>query len=509
MGFISILGHRKLDEQLLKLTTMPGSFLDLNLNFVLEQIQNGWKESSYEKYYYLLPGNIEDIRYRQDACRDLEQDGLYEAVCRFLKDMQKARKFEEYMKESSHPLQRDCWCMDSAWFYSRAVKRLFHEIKECRPMYTAFRDLEHWLEEKTQAEEFENLCQEASNCMEEVSSLQYRMKIYHGRVCIEKIKETADWDKKLDELLHVEEGVLSGLIESPFGSVQKLSYLESMVLDAIEKENREVFAKFHHFYEMHHDFMDEVLLRFEREIQLLISFRIFRRKLESDGFSFCYPDITEQTFLVKGCYDMALAIKNTKEGKKVVPNDLEYKEGEKFFVITGPNQGGKTTFARSIGHVVYFSLLGLPVPASEAKIPFFHNVLTHFATEESVETGSGKLREELLRLSPMMRGDAKHNLILINELFTTATTYDAYIMGNRVMEHFIGLDCLGIYVTHIQELAEEKDGVISLVAEVDERDTHHRTYKMLRQPSVGIGYASDIVEKYEMSYADIKRRLAR
>ena len=141
------------------------------------------------------------------------------------------------------------------------------------------------------------------------------------------------------------------------------------------------------------------------------------------------------------------------------------------------------------------------------KIPLFRDVITHFATEESVKTGSGKLKEELDRLAPLMKKGYGRNFVLINELFTTATTYDALIMGTRVMKHFIEKDCRGIYVTHIRELAGDMEGVTSLVASVDKRDSHLRTYKMKRQQPEGIGYASDIVEKYDLSLDCLRRRL--
>lgn len=68
----------------------------------------------------------------------------------------------------------------------------------------------------------------------------------------------------------------------------------------------------------------------------------------------------------------------------------------------------------------------------------------------------------------MMQQEKRRQFVILNELFTTATTYDAMIMGKKVMAHFIGRDCYGIYVTHIQELAEESESIVSLVAQLEE-----------------------------------------
>lgn len=131
-----------------------------------------------------------------------------------------------------------------------------------------------------------------------------------------------------------------------------------------------------------------------------------------------------------------------------------------------------------------------------------------------METGRGKLKEELTRLAPMMCEEYRKSFVILNELFTTAATYDAYIMGRRVMAHFIKQDCFGIYVTHLQELAEEKEvgeemegKVVSMAACVDERDSHIRTYQIARRAPEGVGYAYALVEKYHLTYPELKERL--
>ena len=94
------------------------------------------------------------------------------------------------------------------------------------------------------------------------------------------------------------------------------------------------------------------------------------------------------------------------------------------------------------------------------------------------------------------------------------------------MAHFIKQDCFGVYVTHLQELAGEKgtgeewkkekeqteegmEGrVVSMAACVDERDSHIRTYKIVRRAPEGVGYAYALVEKYHLTYPELKERLA-
>ena len=211
---------------------------------------------------------------------------------------------------------------------------------------------------------------------------------------------------------------------------------------------------------------------------------------------------------VQGGYDLALAYKNQMEGKRTVPNDYHFKGQERFFVVTGPNQGGKTTFGRSVGQLIYFANMGFPVPAQQARLPYFPGIVTHFSVEESMESGRGKLKEELVRLAPIMQGEQHRLFVIINELFTSAATYDAAQMGRRVIDHFLEQDCYGIYVTHIDELAGERESVVSLVASLEGGKEHRRTFKLVRQPSTGKGYVETIVDQFGLSYEEIRRRLA-
>ena len=173
----------------------------------------------------------------------------------------------------------------------------------------------------------------------------------------------------------------------------------------------------------------------------------------------------------------------------------------------GPNQGGKTTFARSLGQLVYFAGMGLDVPAIRANVPYFAALMTHFSAEESLGSGKGKLKEELVRLAPMMEEQAESAFVIINELFTTAAHYDGCIMGRRVLNHFIEKGCMGVFVTHLKELGKSVEGVAELTAMLDGSRERKRTYKISREQMQDVGYAEDIVNKYGLTYSELQRRL--
>ena len=111
----------------------------------------------------------------------------------------------------------------------------------------------------------------------------------------------------------------------------------------------------------------------------------------------------------------------------------------------------------------------------------------------------------MTRLAPMMEANRKGTFVGINELFTTAANYDAQIMGQRGLKHFIDLGCRGIYVTHLRELASAHEQVASLRAMLDENK--RPTYRIQRGEAAENAGAEKQVEKYRLTYPQLKERL--
>ncbi len=286
-----------------------------------------------------------------------------------------------------------------------------------------------------------------------------------------------------------------------------LTELEQEVIKIVMKKNSSLFKKIRDFQTKYFNYENPVIHRFASEITYYLSFYSFEEKMKEIGFCFSTPTVGQEKRLeAVGLYDLALACVNKKAPKKIVSNDIYYGEGEEIFVLTGPNQGGKTTFARSLGQLIYFGKMGLDVPAISAHLHYYTDILTHFSVEESVETGRGKLKEELIRLAPMMEQEYEGAFVIINELFTTAANYDACIMGRNVLEHFIKQHCQGIYVTHLPELSEIGNGVVSIRATLDEQRIQN--FKIVREKADSTACAVNQINKYRLTYQQLKERLS-
>ena len=117
----------------------------------------------------------------------------------------------------------------------------------------------------------------------------------------------------------------------------------------------------------------------------------------------------------------------------IVANTFSYDENGRFYIVTGPNHGGKSIFAYSIGMTQALFQLGLFVPAKSAVLSPVTNIYTHFPSSDENNYGKGRLESECARLGAIMNKLCDTDLLLMDE----STTED----NQRFEESFERLLC--------------------------------------------------------------------
>ncbi|MCR5251632.1 MAG: hypothetical protein K6E50_13600 [Lachnospiraceae bacterium] len=479
----------------------PPFFVDLNIDQILERITDGWGED-VRSLYLAFPATKEDEEYRRAVYGDFKKKEVLAAMTEYYTGMRERALYAERRENAYEEVQKQVWQLREICSYALAAEKLCEKLKEAQLASEGMKGFTAYLSECVNEEGYRSMREEALTLWKELSAFRVVLTYEKERFTLAESKGEGDYENFLAECFP---GVKKDF-QSPFLDREYYSRLEEEVVKLFRKKHKPFFRQLESFCKEHPEYIHDGIREAEQEMPYYLSYAQFEAKMQEKGMVFATPKTSPDKLSASGLYDLALALANQAKGKDVVANELYLAPEERFFVLTGPNQGGKTTYGRSLGQLVYFSKMGLDVPAESALVPHYSNLWTHFSVEESAETGRGKLMDELVRLKPIMEEEEEGAFVVINELFTTAANFDAIEMGKRVLEFLIGKNCRGIYVTHLGELASSCEGVVSLRAEVDENNV--QTYRIDRNEAVEPGGTNSQVLKYRLTYEQLKERFS-
>jgi DNA mismatch repair protein MutS len=296
----------------------------------------------------------------------------------------------------------------------------------------------------------------------------------------------------------------------PFKNYPDMNHVEEQILECVAKLYPETFSLLAAYCDRNRNFVEPVMDRFEREVRFYLAYLEFVGLFDSAPISFSYPEVTAAPGVLSVAHacDLALAIESVAD-QPLVSNDFRLDGAERILVVTGPNQGGKTTFARTIGQCAYLASLGCPIPAKRATLMLPDQIYTHFERQETLATLHGKLDDELVRIHDILADASAASLIVMNESFSSTTVHDALVIGTEVLQRIIELNCVAVYVSFLDEFADLRPACVSMVGDVAADDPTRRTFTFTRRPADGLAYAAALADKYGLQHDVLRRRVSR
>jgi len=233
-----------------------------------------------------------------------------------------------------------------------------------------------------------------------------------------------------------------------------------------------------------------ILLR--EELAFYIGCLNLESELKTLGYPICIPKILpigDRKRTIKSVHDVALIL-----GKKtkVIPNDL-VSDGTELFVITGANQGGKSTYLRSLGQAMLMAQCGMGVAAESCSMPLRASLFTHFRREEDSRMKSGKLDEELTRLGRALDYIKPDGTVMFNESFASTNEREGSEILRQITRAFRENGIEVFAVTHLYDYAEtyENDPKTRYL-KAERREDGVRTFKIIDGKPEITAYGEDI-----------------
>lgn len=486
----------------------PPSFIDLNLDQIVDDVTAGLDEYDLKPFFYTPLTDESAIDYRHEVLGDLANSEILRAVRDFAEAMRQSRTELAEADKRHYALQAQAWFLDSARTYCTAVDVFSGALADLPVKSTALTGLRRYLMTYRGSEGFESLEIAARELNDDLAATKYSVHLHGNRVRVGPYDGEPDYSSDVHETFaKFEQGdVKSHLMRFP--DEAEMNHVEAQILQSVAQLNPQTFTALDDFRTEHLGYPDDTVVRFDREIEFYIGFLDYVQPLGADGLSLCVPEVkTHATHIAAtDTFDLALARKSTAV-TPIVMNSFELSSPERILVVSGPNQGGKTTFARTFGQLHWLACLGLPVPGTTAVLALFDNLFTHFEREEQLSSLHGKLEDELVRIHDILADSGADSIVILNEIFTSTTLDDALDLGTKILSQLIDKFALCVYVTFVDELSRLGPATVSMVSQVVPDDPAHRTFKLARKRADGLAYAAAIAEKYGLSYDRLKERI--
>ena len=242
------------------------------------------------------------------------------------------------------------------------------------------------------------------------------------------------------------------------------------------------------------DHIDNFLKMLWNELAFYIGCINLKEQLEQIGNPIAFPvpvGMNERQHSFQGMYDVSLALTMK---QTIVGNDINA-DARNLIIITGANQGGKSTFLRSIGLSQLMMQAGMFVPAREFSANLCQGIFTHYRRKEDASMKSGKLDEELSRMSVIVDQIKPDSLMLFNESFAATNEREGSEIARQITSALLERNIKVFFVTHMYELARifyEKQMKDAIFLRAERKAGGRRTFKLSTGEPLPTSFGEDV-----------------
>ena len=496
-----------------ELAAEPDCFGDLNLDQVVAAVARAAPDRDLPGYFHHLPRDPELVRFRQDVFRDLDDPAVRDLAERFAGSMRGTRRRLAVLERLHHPPQHQRWYLEIALDHAAAVAAFAAGLADARLASAGLRAVRDDLAALVDSTGFRARRERARRLRERLDAVRYDLLLRDDTITVAPPDPAGavDFGARVRAVFARFQGPPPPDYRRDLSADLGLDEVEAAVLDLVARLCPELFAELAAFRAESRPVVSAEVDRLDRELAFYLGYLGFLAPLRAAGLPVCWPEVSDvdRELAARDCWDLALAALLVPRGEPVVGNDLRLTGPERVLVVSGPNQGGKTTLSRVFGQLHHLAALGCPVPAARARVFLADRVLTHFGRAESLDSLDGKLADELRRMRALLERATPDSVLVLNEVFTSTTLPDATALSDAVLARILDLGAACLWVTFLDELSRRGERVVSMVAAVADDDAATRTFRVERAPADGRAHALTLARRHGLTYQQLTARIRR
>lgn len=205
------------------------------------------------------------------------------------------------------------------------------------------------------------------------------------------------------------------------------------------------------------------LLSYLAEFEFYAGALNFSRKLEQNAMPRTLPNFEDgKKTDIRALHNPLILVQEREEGEPLcsIPNDVYFDERNRLYVLTGPNDSGKSFFLTAVALGIVLAQNAYPIPAESAVLSPVDNVFTHFIPKADVRKAGGRYRSELRQLRYIVEAATPRSLILLDEPCGGTDSGQGVVQSIRTVRALNRIKCKTLFCTHMHPVSDEidKDG---------------------------------------------------
>jgi hypothetical protein len=457
-------------------------------------------------------GHADAVAFRHEVFRDLESTQLRQALTAFVATMCAVDEHLGHAAAIAHALARQRWQLEAAETYSTAVVAAADALAQASPTSRGLVAARDRLRAYVASDAFTTLVADARRTLDDLDRVTYRLRIGEHRVVVLRHDDEPDYGAEVlatfDRFRRPDAPPPAPVAVDVFRTVD-MNRVEIGILERVARREAPAFEALDSFAQQHGAFLDPAVAAFADELHFYLAWLDVIGPLRDAGLPFCYPDVASTDGggpAATGLFDLALALRRAGTGDPIVTNDVTLAPDERILVVTGPNQGGKTAFARAIGQLHHLAAIGVPVPGTSARVPLGDTVHTLFARAEDPADLTGRLEAELTRAADILETLQPGDLVVMNESFASTTVDDALALDRALLREMTSRGATCVVVTFLGELATDGPSTVSMTCVLDPDDPTRPTFRFERRPPDPLAHARAVADVHGLGYDAVRAR---